>query len=176
MNIECSFGMLVRRWGILWKPLEMRFNRMNKVIMCCFKLHNLCVDRRLGEYELNAVDLAGGARTMAVLRRPRFDRDGIPVSLLVWHGHERARRSGRECPTGYEPARAAAAECREERCDDFEIPTGGRSSSLLRTHIKLTKRIGLTPHYPLRRKQSQLKNRIALCFFGDFFWWRGVLG
>ena len=33
MNIECSFGMLVRRWGILWKPLEMRFNRMNKVIM-----------------------------------------------------------------------------------------------------------------------------------------------
>ena len=100
MNIECSFGMLVRRWGILWKPLEMRFNRMNKVIMCCFKLHNLCVDRRLGEYELNAVDLAGGARTMAVLRRPRFDRDGAPVSLLVWHGHEGRADPGGNAPPG----------------------------------------------------------------------------
>ena len=78
----------------------MRFNRMNKVIMCCFKLHNLCVDRRLGEYELNAVDLAGGARTMAVLRRPRFDSDGVPVSLLVWHGHEGRADPGGNAPPG----------------------------------------------------------------------------
>ena len=100
MNIECALEMLVRRWGVLWKPLEMRFSRMNKAIMCCFKLHNLCVDRRLGEYELNAVDLAGGARTMAVFRRPRFERDGVPVSRLVWHGHEERADPGGNAPPG----------------------------------------------------------------------------
>ena len=103
MNIECDFGMLVRRWGILWKPLEMRFNRMrmSKVIMmCCFKLHSLCVDWRLGEYELNAADLAGCARTMSVLRRPRFDRDGVPILLLVWHGHEGRADPGGNAPPG----------------------------------------------------------------------------
>jgi len=44
---RCSFGMLVRRWGILWRPLEMNHKRRAAVIGACMRLHNYCIDKRL---------------------------------------------------------------------------------------------------------------------------------
>lgn len=35
MPIECAFGMLVRRWGIFWCPLSMRFDRRALVVEAC---------------------------------------------------------------------------------------------------------------------------------------------
>lgn len=48
MPIECSFGILIRRWGILWRPLEMRFNMRAQTIGACMRLHNFCIDKRIG--------------------------------------------------------------------------------------------------------------------------------
>jgi len=45
MCIECSFGILVGRWGILWKPLRVPLHRAPVVIEACMALHNLCIDR-----------------------------------------------------------------------------------------------------------------------------------
>lgn len=42
--IERAFGMLVRRWGILWRRLEVDYERWALVVRVCAKLHNLCVD------------------------------------------------------------------------------------------------------------------------------------
>ena len=47
INVECAFGELVRRWGILWRPLEMHFEERAAVIGCCCRLHNYCINRRL---------------------------------------------------------------------------------------------------------------------------------
>ena len=47
ISIECCFGELVRRWGILWRPLEMGLEKRAAVIGCCIRLHNYCVDARL---------------------------------------------------------------------------------------------------------------------------------
>jgi hypothetical protein len=44
--IERAFGVLVRRWGILWRPLECSFNKWSILLTVCAKLHNLCVDMR----------------------------------------------------------------------------------------------------------------------------------
>ena len=44
MCIECSFGILVGRWGILWKPLRVPLHRAPVVIEACMTLHNLCID------------------------------------------------------------------------------------------------------------------------------------
>lgn len=45
ITIERAFGMLVRRWGILWSSI--RWSEYNSLIMIvvCAKLHNICMDR-----------------------------------------------------------------------------------------------------------------------------------
>jgi hypothetical protein len=42
ITIERAFGMLVRKWGILWKPLAFTLRHNMKIIMVCAKLHNFC--------------------------------------------------------------------------------------------------------------------------------------
>ena len=44
MPIECSFGILVRRWGILWRALEVRFDRRAATVGACMRLHNYCIN------------------------------------------------------------------------------------------------------------------------------------
>ena len=41
--IECSFGILLGRWVILWKPLRVPLHRAPVVIETCMTLHNLCI-------------------------------------------------------------------------------------------------------------------------------------
>jgi hypothetical protein len=94
MNIECAFGELIRRWGILWRPLEVNFNRRTDVIAACMRLHNFCVDHRI-EMEEAPVDAPRSQRSATGVRRQRrptvrpiFDRDGRPVDNLEstrWH-------------------------------------------------------------------------------------------
>ena len=54
--IERAFGILVRRWGIFWRPLTVHFTRWRLVLRVCAKLHNLCVDRDVPVYTSNPAD------------------------------------------------------------------------------------------------------------------------
>ncbi len=38
--IECSFALLVQRWGILWHPIQIEFSGLTKVLMALVNLHN----------------------------------------------------------------------------------------------------------------------------------------
>eukprot|EP00965_Chrysotila_dentata_P175570 5796127-Pleurochrysis_carterae.AAC.1 len=62
MPIECAFGILVRRWGILWRDLEVRFDRRTLLIAVCMKLHNFCIDNNVPLHENVATDQASGYR------------------------------------------------------------------------------------------------------------------
>ena len=42
--IERAFGMLVKRWGILWRKLTCSFDKWPLVAMVCARLHNICID------------------------------------------------------------------------------------------------------------------------------------
>jgi hypothetical protein len=42
--IERAFGVLVKRWGILWRNLQCSYERWTMVLTVCAKLHNLCID------------------------------------------------------------------------------------------------------------------------------------
>ena len=44
ITIERAFGILIRRWGILWKPLEYKIAHVTLIIQVCAKLHNRCID------------------------------------------------------------------------------------------------------------------------------------
>lgn len=45
INIECAFGMLVHRWGILRKqiPVNITVQKTSSLVMCLCKLHNFCI-------------------------------------------------------------------------------------------------------------------------------------
>jgi len=43
-SIERAFGMLVKRFGVLWRKLECDFSRWPLVATVCAKLHNICMD------------------------------------------------------------------------------------------------------------------------------------
>lgn len=45
--IERAFGILVRRWGILWRKFSFDYERWPLVALVCAKLHNVCCDDNL---------------------------------------------------------------------------------------------------------------------------------
>ena len=86
MPIECAFGILIQRWGVLYKPLRVDFRRRAPLIAACMRLHNLCIDLRIAddthdEQGITRVncDERGGGRWAAT---PAFDRDGAPLAHL----------------------------------------------------------------------------------------------
>ena len=49
IKIECSFGMLVNRWGILRSALssQLTLQKVGCLVMCLCRLHNFCINERL---------------------------------------------------------------------------------------------------------------------------------
>ena len=44
--VECTFGEIDRRWGILWRPLEGKLENHKYTIDSCMRMHNFIVDWR----------------------------------------------------------------------------------------------------------------------------------
>ena len=44
ITIERAFGIFVRKWGILWRPLEHSLRTNALIIKVCSKLHNVCIN------------------------------------------------------------------------------------------------------------------------------------
>ncbi|CAJ1940940.1 unnamed protein product [Cylindrotheca closterium] len=44
--IECAFGELVMRWGILWRTLHFRLKKCMEIIRVCMLLHNFILDHQ----------------------------------------------------------------------------------------------------------------------------------
>jgi len=79
--IECAFGMLVKRWSILWKPLTVRFDRRAPLIGACIRLHNFCIDHRIAE-ETRDENGISEVQPNRYARTPKFDKEGRPVRYL----------------------------------------------------------------------------------------------
>lgn len=49
INIECAFGMLVHRWGILRKPMgpNIAIHKVSSLVLALCKLHNYCKSRHI---------------------------------------------------------------------------------------------------------------------------------
>jgi hypothetical protein len=50
IKIEQSFGLMVNKWRVLKKPIELRLERVPHLVECCMRLHNFCVDERVQEW------------------------------------------------------------------------------------------------------------------------------
>ena len=83
MPIECAFGIIIRRWGCLYRPLRVAFHRRAALIGACIHMHNFCIDMRI-EDETHRYDVHGITEIQpdrwAVT--PLFDKEGRPVEHL----------------------------------------------------------------------------------------------
>ena len=82
MPIECAFGILVRRWGVLWRPLLCRFDRRAALVGALIRLHNVCIDWGVTERELEMINGLGKVQPGRWAKVPIFDRYGRPVRML----------------------------------------------------------------------------------------------
>lgn len=91
MPIECSFGILVRRWGVLWRALEVRFDRRAATVGACMRLHNFCINHSIG-FDLQERGRYGELQPGRWDVTPKIDKDGRPVEYL----RSRFQHSGQE--------------------------------------------------------------------------------
>ena len=49
--VECTLGVAQARWGVLWRPLRCQLYLVPYVVMACFALHNLCIERYFASTE-----------------------------------------------------------------------------------------------------------------------------
>lgn len=58
IKIECAFGMLTQRFGILWKPFSANFgiSKTTAAVVALCKLHNFCINQSLNEMENESSD------------------------------------------------------------------------------------------------------------------------
>lgn len=54
--VECTFGEIDLRWGILWKALQFNLQHNIRIIDACMRLHNFIVDFREAQEESGADD------------------------------------------------------------------------------------------------------------------------
>ena len=90
--IKRAFGILIRTWGIFWRPLEVQFRRRAPLIKCCMLLHNYCITKRI------ALDL-NELRGLTEIQPRRWEknacstRTGAPLIITSRprRGHLRSR-------------------------------------------------------------------------------------
>ncbi|CAB9524784.1 unknown protein [Seminavis robusta] len=97
ITIECAFGMLVRRWGILLRafPSSVTIAKVTAVVRCLCRLHNFCVNERLerkAAATISQVDSPGEELTLDMAERLASDDMNIVVGeggmLLEGAGEE----------------------------------------------------------------------------------------
>lgn len=91
INIECAFGMLTKKFLLFSRPMCMDIPKCRLLVRLAMKLHNLCIDERLGEAgAVVPTDFTGGYETR-------------------WAAEKAARIEARRTSRGevYEPRQAA---------------------------------------------------------------------
>eukprot|EP00951_Prasinocladus_malaysianus_P004824 scaffold34122_cov19-Prasinocladus_malaysianus.AAC.1 len=51
INVECAFGMLTERFGVLRRPLKPSLAKVSLIVSVCLKLHNICVQDGIARHD-----------------------------------------------------------------------------------------------------------------------------
>mmetsp|Transcript_4688 Transcript_4688/g.7094 ORF Transcript_4688/g.7094 Transcript_4688/m.7094 type:complete len:174 (-) Transcript_4688:241-762(-) len=78
INIECAFGMLVHRFGILRKafPVNVSISKTNSAVLALCKLHNFCIDSNHEEIGPADIGDTGNIMMEGGMVLPRIDNVG----------------------------------------------------------------------------------------------------
>ena len=56
IRIEMAFGLMVKKWGVLGKPLGCKLHHVKYLATAVAQLHNFCINERLMEKGYNKID------------------------------------------------------------------------------------------------------------------------
>ena len=91
--IERAFALLVQRWGILWRPLCSEFPRWTKLLMCCAKLHNFCIDESDAPIRARYInDIQPNDTCDLVMNQYHVDSDELQFISTSNHGRLKRNR------------------------------------------------------------------------------------
>ena len=101
--IERAFGVLIKRFPILWRPLCVRFDRITPLIAAILRMHNFCIDTSVPDEHVSSRTFHEVQPTR-YLRSPYFDKAGRPLKYLSTQGkwfdtetkHRRRRTNGKD--------------------------------------------------------------------------------
>jgi len=80
-EVECAFGMLKARFGILAQPSRLWFlDLMNYVMTCCIILHNMIIELR-GDDVADTLPDPFGTESQSVVGGAQLDGDNMPLPL-----------------------------------------------------------------------------------------------
>jgi DDE superfamily endonuclease len=51
IRIEMAFGLMYKKWGILWRPVQVKMERVKILALTIATLHNYCIDERIRLHE-----------------------------------------------------------------------------------------------------------------------------
>ena len=81
MAIECAFGILITHWGVLWRPLDQRFDRRSLLLEALMRLHNFCISKNI-EDDTKDVNGLSEIQPDRWTKIPLFDKESRPVQHL----------------------------------------------------------------------------------------------
>jgi hypothetical protein len=76
INIECAFGILVHRWGMLQKPMiNVGVGKISSLVLALCKLHNFCIDQSCDNLDSPSVQDIANIAINGGLHLPRMDNN-----------------------------------------------------------------------------------------------------
>jgi hypothetical protein len=80
IRIEMAFGLMTKKWGILQRPLTNSLSSIKHIICCIARLHNYCIDERLGTTTTTSTtNYSTSTRTTTTINYS----DALPTSQLA---------------------------------------------------------------------------------------------
>jgi hypothetical protein len=78
IKIEQAFGLLVNKWRVFKRPIEIKLKRVPSLIECCMRLHNWCINERDGQWIVP--DMTPGQLDEHVASYEEYMDDADPTS------------------------------------------------------------------------------------------------
>ena len=137
IRIEMAFGLMTKKWGILQRPLTNSLSSIKHIICCIARLHNYCIDERLGTSTTTSTTNQSTATTTTSTRTTTTTinySDALPASQLA------------------EMSEAAQTEHREILSEEYAAWSHARDEI-----VQAVKQLGLKrPVLNRKRKRSML--------------------
>jgi hypothetical protein len=80
IRVEMSFGLMTKKWGILGRPLTIRYGNVKWLMQAIVRLHNFVINERIRLAELEEMSVAV-AEGRAFLPSVPHDESGDPINL-----------------------------------------------------------------------------------------------
>jgi len=90
--IERAFGILTRRWGIFWRPLNCDPTKWTLIIQVCAKLHNVCLDFKQSDDVIPTMPEDFDANDTAEVMMNLYNEENLGVLEIPSHNSSDRRK------------------------------------------------------------------------------------